>query len=70
MYLLFFSFFFNVFFKGFNATLMAYGQTGSGKTYTMEGFTYNNKDPARGIIPRAAEEIFKFIESSSNSKVQ
>lgn len=35
----------------------------------MEGFKYNNQDPARGIIPRAIEEIFKYIENCSNEKV-
>ena len=49
--------------------MMAYGQTGTGKTFTMEGFKYNNIDPQRGIIPRAIEEIFKFIENCSDSKV-
>ena len=48
--------------EGYNATIMAYGQTGTGKSYTMEGFKYNNKNPERGIIPRAIEEIFHFIE--------
>lgn len=48
---------------------MAYGQTGTGKTYTMEGFKYNNSDPQRGILPRAAEEIFKYIENCSDKKV-
>lgn len=55
--------------EGFNATIMAYGQTGTGKTYTMEGFKYNNWDEQRGIIPRSIEEIFKFIENGSDSKV-
>lgn len=55
--------------EGFNATIMAYGQTGTGKTYTMEGFKYNNHDPQRGIIPRSIEEIFKYIENCSDSKV-
>jgi hypothetical protein len=40
---------------------MAYGQTGTGKTHTMEGFRYNSSDEQRGIIPRATEEIFKYI---------
>ena len=48
---------------------MAYGQTGTGKTYTMEGFKYNSVDIQRGIIPRATEEIFKFIQNSSDNKV-
>jgi hypothetical protein len=48
--------------EGFNNTIMAYGQTGTGKTHTMEGFKYNGTDPQRGIIPRAIDEIFKYIE--------
>ncbi|CAG9326634.1 unnamed protein product [Blepharisma stoltei] len=53
--------------EGYNATLLAYGQTGTGKTYTMEGFKYDSNDSQRGIIPRAVEDIFKFIESTDNS---
>lgn len=34
----------------------------------MEGFKYNSKDPIRGIIPRAIEEIFRYIENCSNEK--
>ena len=44
--------------EGYNATILAYGQTGTGKTYTMEGFKFNQTDEARGIIPRAMEEMF------------
>lgn len=36
-------------------------QTGTGKTYTMEGF-FDGKEKA-GIIPRASDDIFRFIES-------
>jgi kinesin family protein 3/17 len=53
--------------EGYNSTIFAYGQTGTGKTYTMEGFTYNNTDPQRGIIPRSIEEIFNYIEMYSSS---
>jgi Cdc6-like AAA superfamily ATPase len=53
--------------QGYNSTVFAYGQTGTGKTFTMEGFTYNSTDPKRGIIPRSVEEIFKYIQASSNS---
>ena len=56
--------------EGYNSTIFAYGQTGTGKTYTMEGFTYNNKDPERGIIQRTIENIFYFIESTSNENTK
>ncbi|XP_054856608.1 kinesin-like protein KIF25 [Eublepharis macularius] len=53
---------------GYNVCIMAYGQTGSGKTYTMLGpqrednFAFSLKDaPELGIIPRAAEEVFRLI---------
>ena len=52
--------------EGYNSTIFAYGQTGTGKTFTMEGFTYNNLDKSRGIIPRCIESIFSYIESNSN----
>ena len=52
--------------EGYNSTIFAYGQTGTGKTFTMEGFTYNNLDNSRGIIPRTIESIFSYIESNSN----
>ncbi|XP_060098357.1 kinesin-like protein KIF25 isoform X2 [Heteronotia binoei] len=53
---------------GYNVCIMAYGQTGSGKTYTMLGpqpednFAFSLEDePELGIIPRAAEEVFRLI---------
>ncbi|XP_056621213.1 kinesin-like protein KIF25 [Triplophysa dalaica] len=51
---------------GFNVCIMAYGQTGSGKTHTMigsqsEGPTAAVKDSQQGIIPKAADELFKLI---------
>ena len=52
--------------EGYNSTIFAYGQTGTGKTFTMEGFTYNQFDESRGIIPRTIEDIFTYIESNSN----
>lgn len=55
--------------EGYNATILAYGQTGAGKTHTMEGFKYSGCDPQRGIVPRSMEEVFKYIENCSNSKV-
>ena len=52
--------------EGYNSTIFAYGQTGTGKTFTMEGFTYDQYDENRGIIPRTIEDIFTYIESNSN----
>lgn len=45
---------------GYNGTIFAYGQTGSGKTYTMMGFDIFD-EAARGIIPRAANQIFESV---------
>ena len=56
--------------EGYNSTIFAYGQTGTGKTFTMEGFTYNNMDNSRGIIPRTIETIFSYIESNSNKNTK
>ena len=56
--------------EGYNSTIFAYGQTGTGKTFTMEGFTYDNMDKTRGIIPRTIESIFSFIESNSNKNTK
>ncbi|KAA0173549.1 hypothetical protein FNF27_05044 [Cafeteria roenbergensis] len=53
--------------QGYNATIFAYGQTGTGKTYTMEGF--DSRD-ARGIIPRAIEQIFQHITSSVSPRMR
>lgn len=56
--------------EGYNATLIAYGQTGTGKTYTMEGFKFDLTDPQRGMIPRAVEDVFSYIESSDSSDLK
>ena len=56
--------------EGYNSTILAYGQTGTGKTFTMEGFTYSNTDPKRGISPRSIEEVFNYIESFSNNNTK
>ncbi|XP_062981738.1 kinesin-like protein KIF25 [Elgaria multicarinata webbii] len=53
---------------GYNVCIMAYGQTGSGKTYTMLGQQLEDNsvfpmedEPELGIIPRAAEEVFRLL---------
>ncbi|XP_052606742.1 kinesin-like protein KIF25 isoform X2 [Peromyscus californicus insignis] len=56
---------------GYNVCIMAYGQTGSGKSYTMLG-PHSEGDSALlsgaredlGIIPRAAEELFRLISEN------
>ena len=47
--------------NGYNGTIIAYGQTGTGKTHTIEG----GEGEHRGLIPRASEEIFNYIEAAS-----
>ncbi|XP_074541745.1 kinesin-like protein KIF25 [Halichoeres trimaculatus] len=49
---------------GYNVCIMAYGQTGSGKTHTMVGSKQQGelqKETHQGIIPKAAEELFRLI---------
>eukprot|EP00160_Parvularia_atlantis_P003051 Unigene12545_Nuclearia_a/m.38101 Unigene12545_Nuclearia_a/g.38101 ORF Unigene12545_Nuclearia_a/g.38101 Unigene12545_Nuclearia_a/m.38101 type:complete len:489 (-) Unigene12545_Nuclearia_a:502-1968(-) len=45
--------------EGFHGTVFAYGQTNSGKTYTMLG-----DEHARGIIPRAVDDVFRYIKQT------
>ena len=47
---------------GYNVCIMAYGQTGSGKTHTMLSRN-GGLDPANqdGVIPLAAEHIFRYV---------
>ena len=56
--------------EGYNSTIFAYGQTGTGKTFTMEGFTYDNNDKNKGIIPRTIENIFNYIENNNNKNTK
>mmetsp|Transcript_5285 Transcript_5285/g.9374 ORF Transcript_5285/g.9374 Transcript_5285/m.9374 type:complete len:798 (-) Transcript_5285:510-2903(-) len=51
--------------EGYNATILAYGQTGTGKTYTMEGAAESFED--RGIVPRAIEQIFSYIQEEASA---
>ena len=55
--------------EGYNSTIFAYGQTGTGKTFTMEGYTKNSFDDARGIIPRCVENIFGYIENLTGDDI-
>lgn len=52
-------------FNGFNGTILCYGQTSSGKTFTMEGNSSCNVN--KGIIPRAMEYIFNYINGASDN---
>ena len=49
--------------EGFNGTIFAYGQTGTGKTFSMDG----KEGELRGIMPRAFEHIFDYINANSDS---
>jgi len=53
--------------NGYNGTIIAYGQTGSGKTYTMFGPDIYDEE-VKGIIPRAAYEIFQKWETVTDLK--
>ncbi|KAG7665250.1 uncharacterized protein J8A68_001306 [[Candida] subhashii] len=53
--------------NGYNGTVLAYGQTGSGKSYTMLGDIDSPEE--RGIIPRIASELFKYIEQEGDEAV-
>ena len=44
-----------------------YGQTGTGKTYTMEGA---QEPHLRGVIPRAFDHIFDFIQGGNHGGSQ
>lgn len=53
--------------NGYNGTIFTYGQTGSGKTYTMFGNDIYSPEE-KGIIPRAAEDIFQSWDNRSDAK--
>jgi kinesin family protein 3/17 len=53
--------------QGYNATILAYGQTGTGKTFSMEGY---QGDQLRGIIPRAVDDIFSYIQNKANENAR
>jgi hypothetical protein len=59
--------------EGYNGTMFAYGQTGCGKTHTMMGPNSsldpkNGLEHERGIIPKAINHIFDFIEGADKDK--
>jgi Cdc6-like AAA superfamily ATPase len=63
--------------QGYNATILAYGQTGTGKTFTMEGYSTGTTTnghavnvEARGIIPRAIEQIFGHIQQYASPRLR
>jgi len=55
--------------KGYNGTIFTYGQSGSGKTYTMYGGELLDSE-TQGIIPRAINEIFEYINSEENKEIR
>ncbi|KAI2654324.1 Kinesin heavy chain [Labeo rohita] len=52
--------------QGYNGCVIVYGSPGSGKTHTMQGCSVSAKH--RGIISRAAEDIFACIKPSGSPK--
>lgn len=74
---------FNDFVRGYNVTILAYGQTGTGKTFTMCGDCDRNTQDSgsdtgdiatisemAGIIPRALNELFRVLDSSSDYMIK
>lgn len=57
------------FVEGYNVSILAYGQSGAGKSFTMgtTGYEDQAKPHIKGIIPRAAEELFEQLEGPSRA---
>jgi len=55
--------------NGYNGTIFAYGQSGSGKTFSMYGNDIYD-DEVKGIIPRAIEDIFQFINDDLHKEIK
>eukprot|EP00041_Stephanoeca_diplocostata_P035225 m.1233155 g.1233155 ORF g.1233155 m.1233155 type:complete len:1363 (-) comp24662_c0_seq3:2940-7028(-) len=53
--------------EGYNGSIIAYGQTGTGKTHTIEGGAGTDD---RGVIARAADDIFQHIHDNTSSSAQ
>jgi len=62
--------------RGYNGTIFAYGQTGSGKTHSMMGpcggssGQQQHQLAARGIVPRAVQQVFDDIAASSDDSTE
>lgn len=52
--------------EGYNGSIIAYGQTNSGKTFTINGPSIQDHS-LKGIIPRAIDDIFRWIELTPDS---
>eukprot|EP00658_Telonema_sp_P-2_P004974 TRINITY_DN1185_c0_g1_i7.p1 TRINITY_DN1185_c0_g1~~TRINITY_DN1185_c0_g1_i7.p1 ORF type:complete len:767 (+),score=291.97 TRINITY_DN1185_c0_g1_i7:83-2383(+) len=51
--------------EGYNGTIFAYGQTGAGKSFSMFGKEKSDDDALKGVIPRAAADLFARLEEAS-----
>ncbi|KAI8981566.1 kinesin motor domain-containing protein [Pilobolus umbonatus] len=64
--------FINRVFRALSSTVFAYGQTASGKTYTMVSYerkcSQYSTDKEPGVIPRAVNEVFSYIEEDTNGR--
>ncbi|XP_038664860.1 kinesin-like protein klp-20 isoform X2 [Scyliorhinus canicula] len=49
--------------QGYNGCVLTYGTPGSGKSYSLQGGNLSGKQ--RGIISRAAEDLFNTVEKTS-----
>eukprot|EP00656_Telonema_subtile_P055558 TRINITY_DN8642_c0_g1_i3.p1 TRINITY_DN8642_c0_g1~~TRINITY_DN8642_c0_g1_i3.p1 ORF type:complete len:1042 (-),score=374.07 TRINITY_DN8642_c0_g1_i3:137-3262(-) len=52
---------------GYNGTIFAYGQTGAGKSFSMFGKERSAEGNLKGIIPRAAADLFGRLEEAAQN---
>lgn len=52
---------------GYNGTIFAYGQTGAGKSFSMFGKEHSTEGNLKGIIPRAAADLFGRLEEAAQN---
>ncbi|KAI9865348.1 MAG: hypothetical protein M1824_003502, partial [Vezdaea acicularis] len=59
----------NAFVQGYNVSVLAYGQSGAGKSYTMgtSGPAEQNDSKIKGVIPRAANELFERLNGGNRN---